>query len=1139
MRFAIVCLIMLGLATPRARLSAQIIDERQWSGIDIGRTGAPGTVRVDSARRMVSGAGVDIWGQGDSFNFVFVPWERDVEIVARVVAVGKTHSWAKAGIMVRADLSEFSPHAMVAMTPEQGAAFLRRQHLGGSTRDDAHQAMRLLQAADTLTYQQRGSAGAERAVGSVTASSLPRWVRLVRRGNTVIGYDSADGVQWEWLGTDTVELGATVYVGLAVTSHDPNVLCDAEFDNVRIGRASIEAGANGVMGYGDGLMGRYFATRDTGGSAIERIDPEISFDWGYGAPIQGLGRDRFGVVWEGEVEAQFDEPYAFHVSSDDRARFWLDGHLIIDEWYEHAESVSSAMVELEAGRRYVVRLEYFENRGRACISLLWSSPSTPRQTIPQRQLYSKISTAHRDEVLLRYEADANPRPRSVEESGLPGGWVSQDVGRVGEVGHAEVNDGVWRITGAGADIWANADGFQFVYQDCTGDLEVVVRVLSQDATDPWGKAGLMLRQGLAAGAPHVLLAVTPIQGINLVRRETQGADSSITAGPATRFPCWLKLVRQGGSVAGYTSEDGAVWRWVGTESLGGGGDWYVGMAVNSHDNSALGEALFDNLRIGPPENPGSAELFTGSGRGLQATYFDLQTGNLVKRIDSRIDFDWDVGSPAEGIGTDLFSVRWEGFIEAASDGIHALHVRSDDGARLWIDDRLVLDAWRDQGANERSVQIQLQAGRKYPIKLEYYERGGEAMVQLQWSNPMMPREPVPSSQLYATATSGAAPVISETAEQPGESPGSPAVDITSLLDIEYREALADRVTGVTDVCVLAGAASVERLGRWEQSGTGLYAVDRRGFVEYELSVSNAGIHQLEIEGKSHTRLDLNRTFELVLSIDGEQLGRRLLDTGFEGSGRVRILTPWLQPGRHRVRVYWDNARQGRSLELLAVRLQSLAGEDADQDGVPDWMRWWLKETCGIETGEGQTVIRSRTSPLCLEGRGQFLSMMKVTVGGEEVRVEPAPNDRWYADVPLAAAEPVELEVSYQNGGYRELTSLIWEPTQLMEGQEVAVRCGDSLLLTVGDDAANGGESSNRDATLQADGVAVQLGNPSELWIRRFDDPGTFQSTSDLCSHGWNRCRGRTPRACTPCGARCANGRVGWAGASVGVAGCGK
>jgi hypothetical protein len=190
------------------------------------------------------------------------------------------------------------------------------------------------------------------------------------------------------------------------------------------------------------------------------------------------------------------------------------------------------------------------------------------------------------------------------------------------------------VAGAGADIWANADGFYFVYQRCAEDLEILVRVLSQDATDPWAKAGLMVREGLGVGAPHVLLAVTPEHGVNLVRRETRGAGSSITPGLATGLPCWLKLIRQGGYVAGYVSEDGTDWRWVGTEALMETGELSVGLAVNSHDNSTLGEAVFDNLRLGTLGSPMPEGLPAGAGGGLQATYFDLQTGNLVKRIDA-------------------------------------------------------------------------------------------------------------------------------------------------------------------------------------------------------------------------------------------------------------------------------------------------------------------------------------------------------------------------------------------------------------------------------------------------------------------------------------------------------------------------
>jgi PA14 domain len=66
----------------------------------------------------------------------------------------------------------------------------------------------------------------------------------------------------------------------------------------------------------------------------------VNFDWGSGAPAEGIGRNQFSVRWEGELEAQFSEPYAIHMTSDDRARVWINGELLIDEWYEHGEASS-------------------------------------------------------------------------------------------------------------------------------------------------------------------------------------------------------------------------------------------------------------------------------------------------------------------------------------------------------------------------------------------------------------------------------------------------------------------------------------------------------------------------------------------------------------------------------------------------------------------------------------------------------------------------------------------------------------------------------------------------------------------------------------------------------------------------------
>lgn len=397
-----------------------------------------------------------------------------------------------------------------------------------------------------------------------------------------------------------------------------------------------------------------------------------------------------------------------------------------------------------------------------------------------------------------------------------------------------------------------------------------------------------------------------------------------------------------------------------------------------------------------------------------------------------------------------------------------------------------------------TARADLLAGLRYALKLEYYEQVGEAMVRLLWSSPSTPKQPVPRSQLYAgaatpTPDSTAGSVASGTdAASAGESAQEEA-SVAQGLDGDVRAALADRITKIVTVAEKRGEAALTRLGRWETEGSALYAIDRRGYVEYEVNAPAADIYQLEVEGTSHNQRDLNRAFHLLISVDGEYLGRRLLDAGFETTGVVRILTPWLKPGPHRVRIYWDNARRGRSFELVAVRLQELQGPDTDRDGIKDWTRDWLRKTCGVEAPEGNpSVIRSATSPVCLEGRGRYLSMLQIARDqGSTIKVQPAPGNRWYANVPLSQDGPTQIEVSYENGGYRETRSLVWKPTNLLEAQDLTVRVGDALLvvaapLGAGADPAPGGTMS-----IEVEGAAPHVGQVATPCVCRFEQPGTF------------------------------------------------
>jgi hypothetical protein len=251
-----------------------------WQQQDVGATGFKGAGAQADAGWIVQGAGADIWGGADAFHFVYVPWEGDVELIARVVSVEKTDPWAKAGLMMRASLTETSPHAFVAWTPQKGATFIRRSTAGARSRDDSHQAMRMVMGNGKVIFQQRGSAGADQAVDAITPQASPRWLRLVRQGNSFRAFDSADGVNWEWLGTDALDLPAKTFVGLALTSHDSAHLCTAEFQQVSLNTPKVCSVAAAKVGTGDGLQGTYYPSMDLSGKGIARIDPTVNFDWG-------------------------------------------------------------------------------------------------------------------------------------------------------------------------------------------------------------------------------------------------------------------------------------------------------------------------------------------------------------------------------------------------------------------------------------------------------------------------------------------------------------------------------------------------------------------------------------------------------------------------------------------------------------------------------------------------------------------------------------------------------------------------------------------------------------------------------------------------------------------------------------------
>jgi regulation of enolase protein 1 (concanavalin A-like superfamily) len=268
-------------------------------------------------------------------------------------------------------------------------------------------------------------------------------------------------------------------------------------------------------------------------------------------------------------------------------------------------------------------------------------------------------------------------------AGLPAPWANQDIGGPALAGSTLLSGTTFTVTGAGVDIFGTKDEFQFAYQPAQGDVEIVARVASLQQSDPWSKAGVMIRETLTGGSRFGLMHGSSANGWRFQRRlQTDGATTS--AGPAGPIPGWVRLVRLGTLVTSYQSADGVTWTVVGSDTIPMASAVYVGLAVTSHNPSATSAATFTNVTVsvptGTPNQPPTVSL-TGPAVGTSftapATISMTATASDMDGTVSRVDFYQ--GSTLIGSdSTSPFSVAWTG----APAGSYSLSARAvdDDGA---------------------------------------------------------------------------------------------------------------------------------------------------------------------------------------------------------------------------------------------------------------------------------------------------------------------------------------------------------------------------------------------------------------------------------------------------------------------------
>jgi hypothetical protein len=561
-----------------------------WSGNDIGTGGLPGFIAADASfdgfRFTIRGGGVDVWGTVDGFHFASAPAQGDFEVTARVTSVDPVHPWTKAGVMIRDGLGSSHRHAFLFATPTavNGVAFQRREIAGGST---------------------------EHMAGPATGP--PVWLMLRREGDLITAFSRAsDSEPWASIGTQALSgLPDVVRVGLAVTSHAGQMQATASFDGVTVTALSAARSHGLPPGW---------SSADTGSPSLVAS----SAAWtGTGFTVQGSGADTWGTQDAFQFvysELSGDATVITRVTDLEGPHVWSKAGLMIRTSLEPGAAHHFLLASEARGLAYQRRLEndqptlhtalnplplpvWFAIQRQATTIHLWYSADGQAWTwiassaFPGGRAFVGLAVTSHDATATATatfdQVVVTPGETTVEH---------QDIGATGIAGDATFDGVGHTISGSGADVWGNADAFHYRFWALPGDGGIVASVstfLFPQSPHPWTKAGVMIRASTDPSSSHAFLLASRDHGLAFQRRTAhQGLTSHTDAGPLTSSPM-LMLVRSGTTIAASVSGDGGrTWTDIGQDTFPEmTGTVLVGLAVTSHDNSALATAHFSDVLI--------------------------------------------------------------------------------------------------------------------------------------------------------------------------------------------------------------------------------------------------------------------------------------------------------------------------------------------------------------------------------------------------------------------------------------------------------------------------------------------------------------------------------------------------------------
>lgn len=530
----------------------------------------------------------------------------------------------------------------------------------------------------------------------------------------------------------------------------------------------------------------YLGTQLAGEPVLSREDADINFTWNDSAPAAELPSDNFSVRWT--KTKHFDAGrYKFVTSTDDGVRLYIDGTMVIDQWHTQGETPYAHQIDLTQGSHTII-MEYFEATGGAVAKLSWDltedqpAPQIPppAQTPPPPVAPPPVAPPPPPETFSDYKGEyfdnsnlaGTPTLTRNDETvnfdwqhNSPGSPIGEDHFSVRWTKDQLFEAGTYEFTVTADDgvrlyidheiilnkwidqssttyitekyLTAGVHNIKIEYYE-NGGGAIAKFDFHKSSSEPmekyqakyWNLTGSTFPPNMPNGEPtltrledeidHMWHEGSPDPSISTEAFAAEWTRNVTVEGGNYRF-----TVKSDDGVRVYVDDELLINQWndhamatFRKDKQLEKGQHTIKVEYYEHGGGAIAQFSFGEAATPLP-------TFTGE-------YFDnpnLEGTPAFTRQDDQIFFLWGKGAPDSSLPIDGFSARWTKK-QLYTEGDYTFEMRSGDGARLYIDDQLVIDDWTDHPLTTHEKTVHLAAG-EHTIKMEYYDRIGGAVAILE------------------------------------------------------------------------------------------------------------------------------------------------------------------------------------------------------------------------------------------------------------------------------------------------------------------------------------------------------------------------------------------------------------------------